>query len=425
MSADDNDTPPARVVEVVATDTGFALHRDGEPYVIHGVGGNMSAAALDLLVKHGGNSTRTWGVGADTRAALDRAHERGLTTTVGFWFPHQNDDVDYADPQVRERVRESVRRGVLELRDHPAVLIWALGNEMEHGVEDRATLYRFVNDVALMVKRLDPHRPVMTVIADVGGDKVSAIHEHAPAIDIVGINSYAGAATVARRYREAGGTKPYILTEFGPIGPWESATTTFDAAIEPTSTQKADQYRKHYERAVANELGQLCLGSYAFLWGHKQESTATWFGLFRPYVPEGESIQTHAAVDVMQELWTGVAPAPTAPVIAPLALDADVVTPGQPMAARFTVTDPNGDPLDLHWEIRHDTLEVATMGASRPVDQLEPTEFNLALDRPGVITFMAPGKPGFFRLYLYATDGKGRFASANAPFHVAKDAPTP
>ena len=56
------------------------------------------------------------------------------------------------------------------------------------------------------------------------------LHRLCPDIDIVGINSYGGAASVPERYRKAGGTKPYILTEFGPPGRWEIEATAWGAA---------------------------------------------------------------------------------------------------------------------------------------------------------------------------------------------------
>ncbi|MEZ6106120.1 MAG: hypothetical protein R3B96_08420 [Pirellulaceae bacterium] len=56
------------------------LTRGGEPYEVHGVGGQTDLAALAGL---GGNSIRTWSTdGID--ALLDEAHANGLTVCVGF-----------------------------------------------------------------------------------------------------------------------------------------------------------------------------------------------------------------------------------------------------------------------------------------------------------------------------------------------------
>src|SRR5438128_2070126 len=77
-----------------------------------------------------------------------------------------------------------------------------------------------INSLSTIVKELDPHHPTMTVIAEAGGDKIKNLHRLCPEIDIIGINSYGGAATLGERYKKAGGTKPYVLTEFGPLGIW-------------------------------------------------------------------------------------------------------------------------------------------------------------------------------------------------------------
>ena len=63
----------------------------------------------------------------------------------------------------------------------------------------------------------------MTVIAELGKDKVQKIQKLCPDIDIIGVNSYGGGASLATRYRQAGGKRPFIVTEFGPPGTWEIA----------------------------------------------------------------------------------------------------------------------------------------------------------------------------------------------------------
>ncbi len=159
----------------------------------------------------------------DIDARLDEAHALGLSVTVGIWLGHERHGFDYADKAQVKKQLEYARQIVLKYKDHPAVLLWGIGNEME-GFEsgDNPAIWKAVNEIAAMVKKIDPLHPTMTVTAEIGGERIKYIHQRCPAIDIHGINSYGGAQSLAKRYRDGGATKPYILTEFGPAGSWES-----------------------------------------------------------------------------------------------------------------------------------------------------------------------------------------------------------
>src|SRR5206468_5243344 len=139
----------------------------------------------------------------------------------------------------------------------------------------------------------------------------------------------------------------YIVTEFGPAGTWESTKNTWGVAIEPTSTQKAEAYRKGYQQAIASQ--QLCLGSYAFVWGSKQEATATWFGML---LPDGSRL---AAADAMAEVWSGKSSANRCPAIASLKLQgSDQVAPGASVQALLDASDPENDALTVRWVLQNE-----------------------------------------------------------------------
>ena len=116
-----------------------------------------------MLAKLGGNSTRTWGFDQLEGGLLDQAHRHGLTVSVGIWLRH---DLDYADEkQVAEQIRLAME-GVRKYKDHPAVLLWGIGNEMEGGGENLA-VWKHVEVLARKIKEEDPGRPTMTVLAEV------------------------------------------------------------------------------------------------------------------------------------------------------------------------------------------------------------------------------------------------------------------
>jgi hypothetical protein len=402
--------PGPKAVSIGSRDGGGAvLVRGGTPYFVKGAGGDGSLA---LLAECGGNSVRTWGAERLGRT-LDEARERGLTVCAGIWLGHEDHGFRYDDPQQVARQKAMAREVILKYRDHPALLVWGIGNEMEGDGRDPA-VWAAVEEIAALAKELDPNHPTMTVIAELGegGLKVKELHRLCPHIEIVGINSYGGAPSVPERYRRAGGTKPYLLTEFGPPGQWELEKTPWGAAPELTSTEKAAIYRRDYRAAV--EGVPECLGSYAFLWGHKQEATATWFGLL---LPDGSKV---GGVDALTELWSGQPPANRCPTATPIALRGDArVKPGAAVQASWKAADPDGDPLKVEW-----VLQAEGTYGSGGATEATPTTFAEAIRRsdPEGVTLTMPEGGGGYRLFAYARDGRGGAATASLPLHV--DAPS-
>lgn len=399
-------------VELKKTDDGWQLLRGGEAYVIRGAGGTHSLAALAAA---GGNSLRTWSAenehGDDTVGTLlDEAHALGLTVTVGIWLGHERHGFDYSDHEQLQAQRDRARRIVLRHKDHPAVLLWGLGNEME-GFEDGddARIWTAVNDVAAMIKELDPQHPVMTVTSFAHGERVEFLHNRSPAIDIHGINAYGGAVVLPKFLEERGASKPYVVTEFGPVGPWEMPTTDWGAPIEQTSSDKAAFYARAWRDGI--EASPLALGGYAFLWGHKMEATATWFGMF---LADGAAT---AAIDSMTAIWSGKPPDNLAPEIVPLRVEGPAeVEPGAVVLVRGGVTDPEGAELDVRWALRAESGDYLTGGDYRP-DIPDIDGAIIAADATRARVRM-PDEPGPYRLFQTAYDDAGKAATANIPLLV-------
>lgn len=404
--------------EVKQSDKGWQLIRDGKPYDLKGAGGDWHLASdggrrdLERLAKAGGNSIRTWGVGEETEQLLDLAHELGLTVTLGLWLGHERHGFNYNDlDQVAEQ-KEKVRQAVLKFKDHPAVLAWGVGNEMEgYEAGDNAAIWSHVEAVAAMIKRLDPNHPTMTVIAEIGGRKLESIQKLCPSIDIVGINSYGGAASLPERYGNAHITKPYIVTEFGPPGTWEVGANIFGAPEELTSTQKAPIYAKVYSALKADHKN--CLGSYVFLWGAKVEATTTWFGMF---LKDGSKV---AAVDAMTLAWTGKLPEDLSPAIESIAILEDYETqPGAQVKISLKAKDPEGKALDVQWKLLAESSEYFTGGDKMDEPPSFPKLITSASEQHCTLTL--PDKPGIYRVYAIVKDPAGHAAVANVPLYAGK-----
>lgn len=400
-------------VELRQTDAGWQLYRGGEPYFILGAGGDHS---LEALKAAGANSIRTWG--GDVGSLLDDAHALDMTVTVGIWLGHERHGFDYSNPAQVKAQLDDARRLVEKYKDHPALLLWGVGNEME-GFEDGddPLIWTAVNDVAAMIKEIDPNHPTMTVTTFVHGKRIEFLHKRSPAIDIHGINAYGGAQVVPEFLRNGDASKPFVLTEFGPVGPWEMPKTAWGAPIEQTSAEKAAFYRESYEKAIEASPG-VTLGSYAFIWGHKMEGTETWFGMF---LPDGSRT---GAIDTMTEIWSGKPPANRAPAVAAPAVEGPAeLDPGAVIEASTTASDPDGDELTVTWALRPESGEYLTGGDFRPA--LPAREDAILESDATTARVRMPDQPGPYRLFVYAHDGAGNAATANKPLLVKGEARMP
>lgn len=393
---------------------GWILLRGGKPYYIYGAGGGYN---LELLKQLGGNSVRTWGAAAlEKSRILADAQRLDLTVAAGLWLEPERHGFNYADPRQVKKQFENTVAAIQKFRNHPAILVWGIGNEME-GDGTNPAIWKAVNDLAREVHRIDPNHPTMTVIAGAGKDSIKLVNfmKYCPDIDILGINSYAGMATLIDQVRDAKLDRPFIVTEFGPIGWWERPTAAWGAPLEQTSTEKAETYRAGYEHSV-KAAGELAFGSYAFMWGNKQERTHTWFGLFVPDNKGG--VEKTAAVDVLAYEWTGQWPANRAPQISPIATAADQkeVAPGSTWEASVKANDPDGDSLVYDWDVREETHDAREGGDPEVRPAIYPEAI---IETKGSTTkFRAPRRPGAYRLYVAIHDSQGSVATANVPFLV-------
>lgn len=289
------------------------------------------------------------------------------------------------------------------------MLMWGIGNEMEgYQAGGKPAIWQHVNAAARLAKELDPNHPVMTVVAEIGGQRIPAINQFCPDVDIVGINSYAGAASIAARYAALNPQKPYLMTEFGPPGTWEVGRTSWNAPIEPTSLEKAESYRRAYVASVVHQ--PWCVGSYAFLWGRKQEVTATWFGMF---LPDGSKVN---AVDAMTELWSGQPAKDLCPAIQVLKLEGgNDFTPGETFKVQVQASDPAGRPIQLRWVVQPEQTKTGTGGQEEPILPELPGAIVSSDAQQCVLS--APHDVGGYRVFAYASNGAGA-SVANVPFHV-------
>ncbi|MBR1836741.1 MAG: hypothetical protein IJ783_05590 [Kiritimatiellae bacterium] len=402
------------VVRVEGRPGAWRLTVDGKPFFVHGAGGDASKA---VLKRNGGNAFRTWG--AERLAEnLAEARANGLMLMAGFWLGHAEHGFSYVDRAALESSRAVILAKVREFKDDDALLCWALGNEMEMNNPHRREMWEFIDSLAVEIKAIDPDHPVCTVVAEIGGGTPREFDELAPHLDFLGINTYGGCPTIGERWRAAGMKRPYLVTEFGARGGWETAKGVNGLPLEQTSTEKGEYFAKSYREGILAERGKTCLGSFAFAWGWKIEATPTWHGIF---LPDGTSI---AATEALGTLWGGAPAANRVPLIEPVKTSAVApLAPGETFEASVAGRDPDGDALSWKWVLLSDTDNYDVVGASLP---MPPGWDDAIVAGQGTTkaTVRLPGG-GNYRLYAYCFDGKGAAAYANVPVAGTGQAPKP
>jgi hypothetical protein len=399
-------------VEIKRTNGSFQLYRGAEPYYINGAGGS---GHLELLASIGGNSIRRWSTGPDTMNLLDRAHSLGISVCLGLNMGKERHGFDYDNEQAVASQLARMRDEVLKFKDHPAVLMWGIGNELDLNYTN-TKVWNAINDVSKMIHDEDPYHLSTTMIAGITQEKVDHLNEKCSDLDLLSVNTYGGLTSLPKNVRDYGWDKAYIVTEWGPTGHWESPRTEWDVAIEETSTVKAELYKNRYQASINSDI-ENCLGSYVFLWGQKQERTHTWYGMF---MENGDPIEV---VDSMQYNWTGNWPENRSPGIDDYRLDGKTaiesiyLKPGQQVEAEVFPIHGSSEKIAIDWEVFHESTDLKD-GGDR---EAKPPKVEGLIDQAeeNKILLNAPEKEGAYRLFVYLKDEEiNRLATANIPFYV-------
>jgi len=401
-------------VEIEHQEDAFRIHRDGKPYYIKGIAGREF---LESAAAAGANSIRTWGP-RDADVLLDRAQDLNMTVMLGIWLSQHASD--YADPIYKKRKIQEVQSLVESHKNHPALLVWSLGNEINLEGADTRAAWQFVDELARMIKDQDVNHPVTTVISS-KQTTLNKIAAFAPNLDAVGINAYGSVTCLRTMVDHSSYNGPYLITEWGVNGHWETAQTSWGRPIEPTGTQKAEYHLLRYAQDILANSDR-CIGSYVFLWGQKQERTPTWFSMFLDNLPGTDTARvSFPAVDAMHFNWTGRWPVNRAPQVLTMMINdvpADrniILSPGEPMISRVEAGDPENDPLSYVWELLEEPSVLGTGGSHEPRPK---TLSSVRRDNLPVLSLYAPLAAGAYRLFVYVLDHNGHAGTANIPFQV-------
>lgn len=398
--------------KVLKQNDSWLLYRNDKPFYIKGAVGWHD---YELLKNCGANSVR---LGA-SRRQLDRAAEQGLYAMVGLPVRGERNGIDWQDQETVEAQKQKVLNLVAELKNHPAVMCWAIGNELDWippGRPYNPKLWIRLNDIAQAIHAIDQNHPVLTVVGTGRFEqKIKQIARDCSDMDLLGINTYGDIQEVVE-LADAHWPKPYVIAEWGPTGHWQVPRTAWGAPIEQTSSEKARIYYDRYFNVISKHES-CCLGSFVFLWGEKQETTHSWYGMFR------DGLITES-VGVMKYAWSGTWPDNRAPIVLDIRIDdfdggKNVrLKPQQDYRASVVCYDVEHDALVYDWDIR-------------PEVKIPENSYAGGLEKPAVIiprlvgsesgpeiNFAAPETNGPYRLFVQIKDGRGNIGYGNIPFYV-------
>lgn len=404
---------PTKVI-LKNTNGKFQLFVNNKPFYIKGAG--LEFGEIKSLAQHKGNSFRTWRTDNGKQSGkevLDEAYKNGLYVTMGIEVARERHGFDYNDSIAVKEQFLRIKKEVLELKDHPALIIWAIGNELNLRYTN-PKVWNAVNDISKMIHKIDTNHLTTTTLAGISKNEIALIKERASDIDLLSIQMYGDLPDLPKLVRTYGWEKAYMVTEWGATGHWEVPKTKWGAPIEENSTVKAANYLNRYKGGIESDSTQ-CVGSYVFLWGQKQERTPTWYGIFLENGNETES------VDVMHYLWNNSWPKNRTPQIelfqinGKTAYENVTLEAGEIADASAVVKDFENDEIQFTWEILPESKDLQDGGDEEKRPKNIP--FEIVSQQNGQLTFKAP-KSGNYRLFAYATDGNNHAATANIPFMV-------
>lgn len=391
-----------------------------ETFQIKGVCGDTD---LERLAKLGVNAVRGYTIQepAVMREKLDRAHGLGMKVILSEWMPHHGENkgrdgavwnFDYnakGDQMVQNLIRK-----VEGIGDHPAILMWGLGNEVHL---DEPYL-RVVNRMSEEIHKRFPHHLTSLTVINVKDEGIAAIKKFAPDIDVLGVQSYSlGAVSGSIKKAEEVWGKPFYMSEFNTKGPWNFGKTEWDVPLDEVPSRKVSDLKGCY---AAIDASPLCLGSTIFVWGHATTYRPTYFSTLldpQPSGTKGAETFDHLLItpqaEVMSEHFTGEPPKGNrAPVLSKLEFEGGaqsrLAQPGEPMTVNFAAEDANQDAVEfVTWIL--DSSARRTRTVDGPFAQASPDHAVIA----------APKQPGEYLLMVYAQDSKGGASASTIAFKVA------
>ena len=228
---------------------------------------NIYDRDLPILRGMGANTIRIWGWNKTSNHLdfLDKAYNNGVDpiyVIAGLWI-NSGLDIDPDSPaNVREQLKADFREMVAAHKDHPTILMWCIGNElnavwMYGGNLDN--LFSLINEMAEEAHEEEGsnYHPVTTALLD--NDLINTTttyNAYVPSLDVWGANVYRG-NTFGNLFSDyqAVSDKPLVILEYG--------IDSYDRSNSDEYENIGTPYQAVYAQALWNEIvanSDICAG---------------------------------------------------------------------------------------------------------------------------------------------------------------------
>ncbi|WP_189360677.1 glycoside hydrolase family 2 TIM barrel-domain containing protein [Algibacter mikhailovii] len=404
-----------RSVYIKTIDSKPILFRNGKPFKIRGAAGARDAS-FELLSKIGGNTIKVYDT-INLKSVLDRAFENQLAVIVDIRLPKYNEKYNaYSDQNQNDKLKQEVKKLVLKYRNHPALLCWNLGNEIDYPfVLIKNSFINTYNQLIDIIHTNDPNHLISTTLT-ASVKQTLAIHYHSPNLDLLGFNTFGALKRldlVLERVNLIREPLPFYIGEYGYNGPWEQESTSWGAPIEPTSTKKSEMYANRFYNIVENDMQSV--GDLVFYWGQKQERTHTWFSIF------DEAGRTSEVYYKLNELWGGKSSnLKHPPKIDYMLIDNKgakdnlIYKPDMVKTAQLFFEKNKNSKYQIVWEIYAEGWDYNLADIEKDPLRISKDTINSGSSH----TFKTPDKTGPYRIFVYVYDDFGNYATTNTPFYI-------
>lgn len=271
--------------------SGRQLSVNGKPFVVNGmayspisIGEDYHGAFRDrpdrylvdfpLIAAKGANAVRIYSMFMTT-AMLDAAQANGLYVIPTFSV----DTTQLGCAEGRDFMRDRMREAVVEWKNHPAILFWLIGNEVNRSLTNTDlcnTWYPQVDSMALAAHQAEgvSFHPVGTANGDTTGlGDICQIgcsdDTRLPNLDLWGVQAYRG-CSFGTLFSEYGSKSdcagPLIVTEFGADA-WDSLSGPSGAENQTLQANCLGQLLGEAEQALALRTpGGVSAGQVVFAW---------------------------------------------------------------------------------------------------------------------------------------------------------------